>query len=156
MKTLQRLTTLVLVAGAMGAASAHDFHVGAIGVDRACVGPSAVGQREDPAFLMITNIGKDDVLVGVTCSAASSVELRAAIPTEGGIGTRTLSAIPIPANSMLELKRQGYHLAFISLSHSFAAGDRIAATLRFASGAELVVEFQVDEAISADSRADEK
>jgi copper(I)-binding protein len=154
MKTLRGLAALVLIASAMNAATAHDFHVGAIGVDGARVGPSAVGQREDPAFLTITNSGKDDVLVAVTSSAASSVELRAAIPTEGGTTIRTLSAIPIPANSTLELKRLGYQLAFISLTHSFVAGDRIAATLRFSSGAELIVEFQVDEAIGRD--ADQK
>jgi len=156
MKMLRGPAALVLIAGAINAAIAHDFHVGAIGVDRARVGPSAVGQREDLAFLTITNSGKDDVLVAATSSAASSVELRAAIPTEGGTTTRTLSAIPIPANSTLELKRQGYHLTFISLNHSFAAGDSIAATLHFSSGAELIVEFQVDEAIRGEVRADQK
>jgi copper(I)-binding protein len=101
--------------------------------------------------MTIANDGNADSLIGVTCSAASSVELRAAIPTDAGTTMRTLGAIPIPPNGTLELKREGYHLVFISLKHSFVAGDRIAATLRFASGTELAVEFQIGEAA-----ADEK
>ena len=156
MRTLRGLTALALVAGAIGAAAGHDFHVGAIGVDRARVGPSKVGQREDTAFMTITNSGKDDVLVAATSSAASSVELRAAIPTGDGTTMRALSAIPIPANSTLEFKREGYHLTLVGLNHSFVAGDRIAAMLRFSSGAELIVEFQVDDTIRGEAKADEK
>jgi len=156
MRVLLGLTALVLVGGAIGAGPAHDFLAGAIGVDRARVGASAVGQREDLAFMTITNSGKDDVLVGVICSAAGSVDLRAAIPTEGGTTMRTLAAIPIPANTTLDFKREGYHLTFIGLNHSFGAGDSVAATLRFSSGTELIVEFQVDEAIVGDTGVDAK
>ena len=68
---------------------------------------------------------------------------------------RTVNAIPIPAGTTLELKRKGYHLVFIGLNYSFVAGDRIAATLRFASGTELAVEFQID-GTAVGTRADEK
>src|SRR6266481_1494442 len=105
--------------------------------------PSVVGQHEDLAFMTITNYGEDDVLVGLTCAVADSVELRAAVPAEVGTKTRSLSSIPIPANSTLEFKPQGYHLAFVGLNYSFAPGERIATTLKFASGVELPVEFQV-------------
>ena len=58
MRVLLGLTALVLVAGAIGAGPAHDFLAGTIGVDRARVGPSPVGQREDLAFMTITNSGQ--------------------------------------------------------------------------------------------------
>ena len=106
--------------------------------------------------MTLTNSGKDDVLVGATCPVASSVELRAAIPVEGGTRVRTLESIPIPANSTLEFKARGYHLVFISLGYSFAPGERIAATLRFASGVELPVEFQVQRDSAGEARADQK
>jgi hypothetical protein len=147
---LRRLTVVTLAAS-VPCAKGHDFHAGAIAVDRARTAPSVVGQREDAAFMTITNDGKDDVLVGATCSVANSVELRAAIPIEGGTKVRTVEAIPIPANTTLEFKPQGYHLAFIGLNYSFAPGERIAATLKFSSGIELPVEFQVEEAASGSS-----
>jgi periplasmic copper chaperone A len=155
MKTLRGLAALVMLACATGAATAHDFHAGAIGVDRAVASPSTIGQRETPAFMTITNSGKADALVGATCSAAKSVELHNAMPTDAGTTMRTLSAIPIPANGTLDLTREGYHIVFISLNHSFTAGDRIAATLRFSSGTELAIEFQIGETM-ADTPADAK
>lgn len=148
-KMLRRLAivvplVLLLTAGSVCPAQSHDFQAGAIAVDRAHTSPSVVGQREDPAFMTITNYGEDDVLVGLTCAVADSVELRAAVPAEVGIKTRSLNSIPIPANSTLDFKPQGYHLAFVGLNYSFAPGERIATRLKFASGAELAVEFEVE------------
>jgi copper(I)-binding protein len=144
-RRLQRLAAVLLAAGSWPAATGHDFHAGAIGVDQARAAPAVAGQKEEPAFMTLTNSGKDDVLVGATCPVASSVELRAAIPVEGGTQVRTL-----------EFKARGYHLAFISLGYSFAPGERIAATLRFASGLELPVEFQVQRDSAGEARADQK
>jgi hypothetical protein len=151
MRTLRRLTVVTLAAASVPCATGHDFHAGAIAVDRARTAPSVAGQREDAAFMTVTNDGKDDVLIGVACSVANSVELRAAVPVDGGTRVRTVEAIPIPANTTLEFKPQGYHLALIGLNYSFAPGERIAATLRFASGTELPVEFQVEEAADGSS-----
>jgi len=146
MKMARTLMFVFVAAASVPSAFAHDFHAGSIGVDHARTAPAAAGQKEEPAFMTLTNGGnRDDVLVGATCTVATSVELRAAVPAESGTKSRTLESIPIPANSTLEFKAQGYHLAFISLGYSFAPGDRIAATLRFASGLEVPVEFQVQE-----------
>jgi copper(I)-binding protein len=155
---MKRCVTVAFVAAAPALkALAHDFHAGAIGIDHARAAPAAAGQKEEPAFMTLTNSGsKNDVLVGATCTVATSVELRAAVPAESGTKSRTLESIPIPANTTLEFKAQGYHLAFISLGYSFAPGDRIAATLRFASGLEVPVEFQVQEDGKADASADQK
>jgi copper(I)-binding protein len=145
-KMLRRLAIVVVVlltAGSVPPAECHDFQAGMLAVDRAHTAPSVVGQHEDLAFMTITNYGEDDVLVGLTCAVADSVELRAAVPAEVGTKTRSLSSIPIPANSTLEFKPQGYHVAFVGLNYSFALGERIATTLKFASGVELLVEFQV-------------
>jgi copper(I)-binding protein len=148
-KMLRRLAIIVvllLTVGPVPPAECHDFQAGALAVDRAHTGPSVVGQREDPAFMTITNYGEDDVLVGLTCAVADSVELRAAVPAEVGTKTRSLNSIPIPANSTLEFKPQGYYVAFVGLNYSFALGERIATTLKFGSGVELPVEFQVEAA----------
>jgi len=153
MKTLRLLAAAMVGTGSVPLAAGHDFHVGGIGVDAARAAPSSAGQLEDPAFLTITNKGKGDLLVGATCKVAASVQLRAAIPAPEGLQERAVEAIPVPADSTLELKRQGYHLAFISLNYSFVPGERIAATLRFASGAELPVEFQVQEESAVDRTA---
>jgi copper(I)-binding protein len=56
----------------------------------------------------------------------------------------SLSSIPIPANSTLEFKPQGYHVTLVGLNYGFALGERIATTLKFASGVELPVEFQIE------------
>jgi hypothetical protein len=154
MKQLLALIAYCLAASAIGTATAHDFHAGTVAVDRARTGPSATGQREDAAFMTITNDGKDDVLIGVACTVANSVELRAAFPVDSGTQARTVGSIPIPANSTLELKPQGYHLAFIGLNYSFEPGERIAATLKFGSGIEVPVEFQVEENARGSTSAD--
>ena len=156
MEGLERLAMVLLAAGLLPPTTAHDFHAGAIGVDQARTAPAAAGQKEEPAFMTLTNSGKDDVLVGATCSVASRVELRAAIPVDDRTETRKLESIPIPANSTLEFKAQGYHLTFISLSYSFGPGERIAATLRFASGLEVPVEFQIEEQTVSDASAAQK
>ena len=146
MTLLQLVAVALLTAAASaGAAGGHDFHAGAIGVDRARAGPSTPGQREDAAYLTITNSGKADELVAVSCTVASSVELRSPAPGGRDADARTVRSIPIPARGTLELTPDGYHLAFIALNYSFTAGDRIAAKLRFASGLELPVEFEVGE-----------
>jgi copper(I)-binding protein len=153
---MKRCVTVVFVAAVPALkALAHDFHAGAIGIDHARAAPAAAGQKEEPAFMTLTNSsGKNDVLIGATCTVATSVELRSAVPAESGTRSRTLESIPIPANSTLEFKAQGYHLALMSVGYSFAAGDRIAATLRFASGLEVPVEFQVQEEGAAEARAE--
>jgi copper(I)-binding protein len=156
MRRLERTAIVLLAAGALPSAMAHDFHAGPIGVDQARTAPAAAGQKEEPAFMTLTNSGKDDVLVGATCPVASAVELRATIPADAGTQTRKLESIPIPANSTLEFKAQGYHLSFISLSYSFGPGERIAATLRFASGLEVPVEFQIEEQTVSDASAAQK
>lgn len=148
---------LLLTVGSVRWAAGYDFRAGPIGVDQARAAPSATGQREDAAFMTIENSGKDDdVLVGVTCAVANAVELRAAVPAETGTKERTLTSIPIPANSTLEFKPRGYHLAFIGLNYSFAPGERIAATLKFASGIELPVEFDVEGLARGPAAADRR
>jgi copper(I)-binding protein len=151
----QLVIFLLLTAGSARWAACHDFHAGSIAVDRARTSPSASGQREDPAFMTIANNGKDDdALVGVSCTVANAVELRAAVPVEAGTKERTLTSIPVPAHSTLEFKPRGYHLAFIGLNYSFAPGERIAATLKFASGIELPVEFEVEGSARGSAAAD--
>jgi len=145
MKMPRQFAVALLAVAAMPWAAGHDFHAGAIGVDRARAGPSTPGQREDAAYLAITNSGKADELVAVSCTVASSVELRSSAPRGPDGDARTVRSIPIPARGTLELKPDGYHLAFIALGYSFTAGERIAAKLRFASGLELPVEFEVRE-----------
>jgi copper(I)-binding protein len=51
--------------------------------------------------------------------------------------------VAIPAGGQVVFAPGAYHLMLIGLSRPLKAGDKAPATLRFASGAKLKVDFQV-------------
>jgi copper(I)-binding protein len=118
----------------------------AVEVTAAHINPAPAGQFETWAYTTISNSGNADSLVGVYSPDAGSVVLRATNVTDAGRKARSVISIPLPAGSVLQLTADTYFLAFIQARHAFVTGQRISATLRFASGAERVVDFLVSDA----------
>ena len=114
-------------------------------VERGWVHAAAAGQFETWAFAVIVNPGGADSLIAVNSPDANSAVLRAATLTDAGRKMRSVAAIPVPAHGDLALTVDGYFIAFIEARHAFVAGQSIAATLRFASGATVAASFKVSE-----------
>ena len=117
-----------------------------ISVEQAMIGPATSGQFETWAVATIVNRGAADALVEVRSAAAHSVVLRATNVTDAGAKMRNVLSIPVPAHGTLVLSANDYYLAFIEAQRDYVTGGHIAATLRFASGAQIEVSFMVGEA----------
>jgi copper(I)-binding protein len=118
----------------------------AVEVTAGRINPAPAGQFETWAYATLSNPGKADALVEVHSADAESVVLRATNVTDAGRKARSVISIPLPAASVLRLTADTYFLAFIQARHAFVPGQRISATLRFASGAGRVVDFLVSDA----------
>jgi len=110
------------------------------------INAAPAGQFETWAYATISTPGKADALVEVRSADAGSVVLRATNLTDAGRQARSVVSIPLPAGSVVPLTADTYFLAFIQARHAFLPGQRVSATLRFASGAERVVDFLVSDA----------
>jgi copper(I)-binding protein len=131
-----------LLAALLAAAAPAIAAPGGIEAARPWSRPAAAGGN-GAAFLTLINHGRADALVGAESPAAQKVELHAS-GMAGGIMTMAPEArVALPAGGELKLAPGGRHLMLIGLKRALRPGDRIAATLRFESGARLRVEFPV-------------
>jgi copper(I)-binding protein len=113
---MRRLTSVLVVAGALllaavavtGCASASASS--SISVTSAYV-PQPTTPGTTVAYLDIRNNGHADQLVAVHTSVGGTVQLRAPVAQHAGTLTmRTVTTIPIPANSLVRLNPDSYHL----------------------------------------------
>ncbi len=104
--------------------------------------PAAAGSN-GAGYLTLVNHGKADALVGVDSSVARKVELHASSMAGGVMSMTTETRAPLPAGGQLSFAPGGRHLMLVGLKRALHPGDRFAATLRFASGRALRVEFAV-------------
>lgn len=109
----------------------------------ASVRPAPAGRFETWAYVTIRNDGPADAIVGATSPDADSIVLRATRVMDAGRQVRSVASIPLPAHATLAMGTDTAFLAFISARHEYAPGARVHATLRFASGATLEVDFDV-------------
>lgn len=107
--------------------------------------PAPAGQFETWAFATIRNDGAADALVEVRSPDAASVVLRATTVTDAGRKVRSVASIPLPAHAVTTLVADSFFLAFIQVKRALVPGQHVSATLRFASGAERVVDFLVSD-----------
>ncbi|MBO6676882.1 MAG: copper chaperone PCu(A)C [Rhizobiales bacterium] len=93
--------------------------------------------RNAGGFLTIMNMGdSDDRLVAAFSPAAERVELHTMTMDGDVMRMRELEdGIALPAGEMVELAPGGLHVMFIGLTGPFVAGETVAVTLTFESGA---------------------
>ena len=113
---MPRLTAVLAIAGALllaaiavtGCASASASS--SISVTSAYV-PQPTTPGTTVAYLDIRNNGHADQLVAVHTSVGGTVQLRAPVARHAGTLTmRTVTTIPIPADSLVQLNPDSYHL----------------------------------------------
>ncbi|HZR48791.1 MAG TPA: copper chaperone PCu(A)C [Streptosporangiaceae bacterium] len=101
--------------------------------------PAPTTPGDTVAYLQIRNNGRADELVAARTSAGGTVVLRAPV-TRGTHVTamRSVSEIPVPADSTLRLDPNSYHL-LISGAGAMPSGKAITVTLTFAHAGTISV-----------------
>jgi copper(I)-binding protein len=105
----------------------------------------AVAGSTGAGFMTLANPGKAaDALTAVESPAAKTTEIHRSSMAAGGVMKMEKQArVAIPAGGTVVFAPGGYHLMFIGLTKTLKAGDKVPATLTFASGAKVKAEFEV-------------
>lgn len=141
-----RLPALAAVAALTLAAHAQaaPYRLGGLEVSQAWSRPAAAGTN-GAGFMTLSNKGKAaDTLKAVESPAAKRVEIHKTSMTGGVMSmARVDNGLPLAPGETVSFAPGGYHLMLIGLTKASKAGDKLPATLVFASGGRLKVEFQV-------------
>jgi periplasmic copper chaperone A len=138
---VRRLTPVSVIAGAVLSVSlsvAGCARNGGIGAGNAYI-PVPVTPGTSVAYVDIRNNGAADELVGARISVGGTVALRAPVMNGAQLSTmRSVSEIPIPADSTVKLDPRGYHL-LITGAGPLVGGKAVTLTLVFAHGGPVTV-----------------
>lgn len=104
----------------------------------AVAGTTAVG------YMVLANHGRaGDVLQKVESPIAARVEVHSTTMAGGVMSMKKEEKVAVPAGGQITFGPGAYHLMFIGLTRTLSAGDQAPATLTFASGARITVQFTV-------------
>lgn len=147
-----RLTAALTLAMLTGVTSPGLAHAGhhtaakqAIAISNAFARETAPAQVNGGGFLTITNKAMQaDRLISATSPVAPTVQLHTMSMDGGVMRMRELpDGIPMPAQSVVELKPGGLHIMFIGLKAPLKPGQTIALTLRFEKAGKVKVAMPV-------------
>jgi copper(I)-binding protein len=112
-------------------------------VSRAWSRPAAAGTT-GAGYVTLTNTGpKADALIGVTSPASDRVAAHMTMVSGGMSMMHAAPRVEIAPGASVTFAPGGYHLMFEALKKPLAPGDRLPATLRFASGQTVSASFEV-------------
>ncbi|HEX5378251.1 MAG TPA: copper chaperone PCu(A)C [Phenylobacterium sp.] len=133
-----------------GAAHAAVYRLGGLEITQPWSRPAAAGGN-GAGFMTVTNNGKAaDTLKAVETPAARKVEMHKTSMAGGVMSMQRLDAgVLLAPGQSISFAPGGYHLMLIGLAKATRSGDVIPATLVFASGARIKVEFPVGAGPSA-------
>jgi copper(I)-binding protein len=131
---------LVLSASAQAAA----YRAGGLEITQPWSRPAAAGTN-GAGFMTVTNTGKTaDTLKAVETPAARRAEIHQTSMAGGVMSMKRLDAgLPLGPGESVTFAPGGYHLMLVGLTKASKTGDKIPATLVFASGARIRIEFPV-------------
>jgi copper(I)-binding protein len=104
--------------------------------------PAAAGGTA-AGFMTLVNNGRPDALTAASSPWAERVEMHASAMTGGAMRMTAEPRTPLAARAQVGFAPGGRHLMFVGLKRPLRIGDRLPATLSFASGARIKVEFVV-------------
>lgn len=106
--------------------------------------PAAAGTN-GAGFMTVSNHGKAaDTLVSIETKAASQVQMHQTSMANGIMSMKRLeTGLALAPGQTVTFAPGGYHLMLIGLTSTSKAGDKLAATLVFSSGARIKTEFVV-------------
>lgn len=95
-------------------------------------GDAKAGSGNGAVYATLRNRGAEtDMLVGVECDAAKTVEIHETYPHMGMMMMRQVTGVEVPAAGSAQLKPGGYHVMLIDLKRDLKAGDKLPLTLQF-------------------------
>lgn len=155
--TFDRRTLLQVLAGALslgpgpGAASAQAATsarlaggAGAAPVVTSAWSRPATSGATGVGFMTLRNPGRTaDALVAVESPIAARIEIHRSSVKAGMAMMEMSPRVPLPVGGAVTFAPGGYHLMFLNLTRPLKLGDRLPATLVFASGARIKVRFGV-------------
>lgn len=104
----------------------------------------AVAGSNGVGYLTILNGGSEaDSLVRVESPVAARVEMHRMAMAGSVMSMSGLDRLPVPAHGKAGFAPGGDHLMFVGLKRALKMGDKVPATLTFASGARLQAVFSV-------------
>ena len=129
-----------------GLAQAHEFKAGDIRVLHPYAEPSLAGVANGQGFVDFANRGAVyDSLIGVSSSAAKSVEIHQ-MKQEGDVmRMREIDSLMVGPGQTIRMADSGLHLMLMSLKAPLKVGDKIPLTLTFARAGHVHVEMWVQE-----------
>ncbi|MGA0605606.1 copper chaperone PCu(A)C [Phenylobacterium sp. VNQ135] len=105
--------------------------------------PAAAGMT-GAGFMTLTNPGKaPDALTAVESPWAKTVEIHRSMMSGGMSSMQKQPRVALAPGGRVLFAPGGYHLMFLELKRPLKTGDRLPATLVFASGAKVKAEFEV-------------
>jgi copper(I)-binding protein len=128
---------LAAVAAPIGAFSAGTVEVLQPWSRPAVAGTTGIG------YMVLANHGPADALEKVESPLAARVEMHSSSMSGGVMSMRREDRVAVPAGGRTTFGPGAYHLMLVGLTRTIKAGDRVPATLTFASGTKVKATFQV-------------
>ena len=145
---MRRLLIAAVIAAPLAAHGA-----GKVEVERPWSRPAVAGTNGIGYMIVVNRGAAADALEKVETPLAARVEMHSTSMAGGVMSMKREDRVPVPAGGRVTFGPGGYHLMLIGLTRTLAPGDRIPATLRFASGARIKVAFTVSAGMSAPAMA---
>jgi hypothetical protein len=109
--------------------------------------PATAGSTAAGYVTLVNRGSSPQTLTGVVSPLAASVEIHSASMAGGVMRMAHETKAVIPAGGRFAFAPGGWHLMIVGLKQPVKPGDRIPATLRFAGGKTLKVEFAVGDGL---------
>lgn len=113
-------------------------------VHNAWIRPSAEGTTTAFFGMIMNHTDVNDTLIDVSSNLAEITELHESYKKESDMmGMRHIDALPVDANSSVELKPRSYHVMLIILNQDLKVGEQKEVTLHFKNAGEIKVTAEV-------------
>ena len=112
-------------------------------ITRAWSRPAVAGTNGVGYLTVVNHAAKADAVVAVESPLAARVDLHSMSLAGGVMSMQKVDRIAVPAGGRAEIGPPGYHLMLMDLKRTLKVGDRVPATVTFASGARLKTSFIV-------------
>lgn len=109
--------------------------------------PAVAGSTAAGYVTLVNHGSSPQTLTGVASPLAASVQIHSSSMAGGVMRMAQVDKAVIPAGGQLTFAPGGWHLMLMGLKRPVKAGDSIPATLRFAGGRTLKVEFAVGDGL---------
>ena len=105
------------------------------------------------AYMIIENLSaRQQTLTSVTSSAFASVMIHQTVNRDGMMQMEHKSQLEIAAKGKVVLAPGGYHLMLMGPKKNIIVGDKVALSLKFAEGEEMVIEVPVRKFSTSDTQ----